>query len=1044
MSRKRGAFLLVASVMLIWGCSKVENVGIDALSERFADPPRESRPMVWWHWMNGNITKDGIRKDLEWMDSAGIRGFHQFDAALQTPQVVDKRLVYMTPEWKEAFRYALDVADSLDMEVDIASSPGWSHSGGPWVEKKDAMKKVVWREMTLQGGNCYEGPLPEPFKDPGYFQNAKATEYLEVDAPEDGMYEDIAVIAMRLPDEDRTLVPSSIETSGGTFDFESLSDGDFSTGGKVKARGGDCWIEYRFDSPVTVRSLVVADQGGRGPISFKADGKEVANFPMSAVSEQTLSFEPVTAETFRLDITVIPRSKLLELLGLNPADGGVNLTEFRLCSVSRVNRAEAKAAFTTMERLYDYPTIDDGLNYPSEVIDLTSRYKDGQLSWDVPEGNWRVFRFGWSLTGKMNAPAPPEATGLEVDKLDPKAWASYFEQYLTMYKDAAGGSLDKIDYLLTDSWEAGNANWTASLPDEFHSRRGYDLLPWMPALAGYIVGSADETEKFLLDWRETLAELLAENFDRLTDLLHSYGLKGRYSESHEGGRAMVADGMDIKRRADIPMSAIWTPGAMMGSPIVTALADMRESSSVSHIYGQKYVAAESMTAVGLYAQAYTYCPGNLKPVADLEFASGVNRIIVHESAHQPRDDFFPGVGLSITGQWFNRHETWAGQARSWTDYLSRTSFLLAEGVNVADFLVYYGEDTNITARYAGGEIDIPQGFSYDFVNPYALLNVIEYKDGRFVAPSACSWPVLVLDADFISDPIQRKLDEWRSSGARICTLEELKTLKLDADVETESDIRFVHRRVKDGEIYWISKPSDEFETVSLSFRQSGQTVSVWDAETGEIYAADYLDDGERTSVSFKMSPNDAKFFIFSKHLPKAAVGETFTATDDLSEFKRKSLSVGGPWHVTFEKSLGAPESADFPELKSYTLSENPGIRYFSGTASYTRTVDIEKVPEHLVLNLGDVRNIAEIYVNGNPVRTLWKVPYSAEITDFVTTGSNLLEIRVTNLWPNRLIRDAQLPEKDRITHITYPFYSPEDSLLDGGLLGPVTLDYFCY
>lgn len=1031
MNYRLGWLLVVASACLLGACSRGEQVSVKELAAHFADPPRESRPMVWWHWMNGNITKDGIRKDLEWMDRAGIRGFHHFDAALQTPQVVDNRLIYMTPEWKDAFRYALEVADSLDMEVGIASSPGWSHSGGPWVKQKDAMKKVVWREMQLPGGSHFEGPLPDAFTDPCFFQNAKALEYLEVKAPEEGYYEDIAVLALKLPEEDKPLVPSSIRTSGGKFTFADLSDGDLLTGGKVEAKDGACWIEYHFDHPITVRSLIVADQGGRGPISFKADGKEITNFPLSAVSEQTISFEPVTASVFRLDITLIPRSMLLQLLGLNPAEGGVGLTEFRLSGVSRVNRAEAKAAFTNLENLNEYPTPQDGINYYSEVQDLTDNYKNGILTWDIPEGNWKVFRFGWSLTGKMNAPAPAEATGLEVDKLDPEAWEHYFKQYLDMYKDAAGGSLDKIDYMLNDSWEAGNANWTPSLPAAFKARRGYDLLPWMPALTGHVVGSAEATEKFLLDWRETLEELLAENFDRLTDLLHSYGLKGRYSESHEGGRAMVADGMDIKRRADIPMSAIWTPGVMMGSPIVTALADMRESSSVAHIYGQRFVAAESMTAVGMNGQAYSYYPGNLKPVVDLEFASGVNRIIVHESAHQPLDDYCPGVSLSITGQWFNRHETWAEQAKPWTDYLARTSYLLSEGRNVADFLVYYGEDTNVTARYADGEIGLPKGYNYDFVNPYALLNVIEYKNGSFVAPSGNSWKVLVLDADFISDKIQQHLDAWKAAGARICTLNELDCSGIAPDVETSADIRYVHRSVRDGEIYWISKPSDKFETVSLSFRCNGFVPSVWDAETGDILSVNYVVENGRIVVEIPMTPNDAKFVVFAKQ----SMGKRPVILSGSEE----SVVLDGPWSVRFQEGRGASASVLFPELISYTESKDPGIKYFSGTATYTTVFTLSELPEHIILDLGDVQNIAEVIVNGHPVRTLWKVPYKADITDYATIGTNALAVRVTNLWPNRLIRDAQLPEGERLTHTTYPFYGPDDPLRDGGLIGPAQI-----
>ena len=723
----RKGILTAACLALVVACEKQEQVNLSSLQQHFADPPRESRPMVWWHWMDGNITRDGIRKDLEWMDRAGIRGFQMFDAALATPQVVDRRLVYMTPEWKDAFRYALDIADSLEMEVGIASSPGWSHTGGPWVKPEDAMKKVVWREMEVEGRQHFEGKLPEGYDNAGAFQNVGALALMGEEGYKERMYEDIAVVAMKMPEEDEFLHPSSFTVSGGKGSLERLTDNDLSTGFRILPRDGICRIEYRFDEPVTVRSLVVADEGGRAAMAFKADGNLVCELPLSAVSQQTVSFEPVTASRFSLEMQLVNPSIILSLLGVHIADA-LTLNEFRLSGVTRVNQAEAKAGFLSLEDLQAHPTPDDGVIRDVETLDLTALCKDGVLSWDVPEGRWMVYRFGWSLTGKKNAPAPEEATGLEVDKLDPDAWKRYVNGYLDMYEEAAGGSLDKIAYLLTDSWEAGNENWTPRMREEFLKRRGYDLLPWLPAIAGDIVGSVSATEKFLLDWRLTLEEMVAESFDSLTELVRGRGLKGRYSESHEGARALLADGMDIKRKADVPMSAIWTPGAVVGSPIVTAMADMRESASVSHIYGQKYVAAESMTAVGLFGQAYSYYPGNLKPVVDLEFASGVNRIVIHESAHQPSDEKVPGLSLSITGQWFNRHETWAEQARPWTDYLARTSYLLSQGNNVADILIFYGDDTNITARYGHGELEkLPRGYNYDFVNPYALLNAVTYK-----------------------------------------------------------------------------------------------------------------------------------------------------------------------------------------------------------------------------------------------------------------------------------------------------------------------------
>ena len=1028
------SILIAAGLVLMAACAKHSEVSVSELQRHFVDPPRESRPMVWWHWMDGNITKDGIRKDLEWMNRAGIRGFHLFDAALATPRVVDRRLVYMTPEWKDAFRYALDKADSLDMEVGIASSPGWSHTGGPWVRPEDGMKKLVWREMDVEGGQLFEGKLPEGYDNAGSFQNVGGLAYLGVENNAERLYEDIAVVAIKTPEEEEVLHPSSFTVSGGKGGIETLTDKDLSTGLRVLPKDGVCRIEYRFDHPVTVRSLVVADEGGRGEMIFKADGVTVCELPLSAISEQTVSFAPVTASRFSLEMQIIPPSVVLSLLGIKIADA-LTLNEFRISGVTLVNQAEAKAGYLALQDLQAHPTPDDGAAYAPQAIDLTEFFKDGILRWNVPEGRWKIYRFGWSLTGKKNAPAPAEATGLEVDKLDPDAWERYVNGYLDMYKDAAGGSLEKIHYLLTDSWEAGNENWTPRMREEFTVRRGYDPLPWFPAIAGVVVDSVSATEKFLLDWRLTLEELVAENFDRLTDLVKARGLQGRYSESHEGARAFLADGMDVKRTATIPMCAIWTPGTVVGSPLVTAIADIRESASVSHIYGQQYVAAESMTAVGLFGQAYSYYPGNLKPVTDLEFASGVNRIIIHESAHQPLDEKYPGVGLSITGQWFNRHETWAEQARPWTDYLARTSYLLSQGRNVADILVFYGDDTNITARYGHGELEkLPKGYNYDFVNPYALLNAISFKNGRFTAPSGNSWQVLALDADIVSDKVQAQIDAWRAQGARICTLAELSMDGIPADVVSTRDINYVHRSVADGQYYWVSNPSDDFATIDLSFRAKGRHVSIWDPETGEISPCEFVIADGRTLVTWNAQPNDAKFFVFSGKELASSHSELACH----SERSEESL-LSGPWDISFQEGRGAPPEAVFDTLHSFSEDQDPGIRYFSGTASYRKDFTIEGPVERTFLSLGDVQNIAEVIVNGKSVCTLWKVPYDVDITDHLKEGANTLEIRVTNLWPNRLIGDAALPEAERLTYIGFPFYKATDPLRPAGLIGPVKL-----
>src|SRR5246127_3032496 len=230
----------------------------DPLMTGFQNPPEDARPRVWWHWMNGNITQEGIKLDLEWMHRVGLGGFQNFDAALQTPQVVDKRLVYMTPEWKDAFKYATTLADQLGMEEAIAGSPGWSESGGPWVPGSEGMKKYVWSETYVEGGKPFSGILAHPPSNTGAFQKITSTDPWAgpnaVKIPK--FYADAAVVAYRRSKVDVCLESSHprITASGGSPDFSLLTDGDLekTTGVPIPPAGSVSWIQYEFAQPQTI------------------------------------------------------------------------------------------------------------------------------------------------------------------------------------------------------------------------------------------------------------------------------------------------------------------------------------------------------------------------------------------------------------------------------------------------------------------------------------------------------------------------------------------------------------------------------------------------------------------------------------------------------------------------------------------------------------------------------------------------------------------------------------------------------------------------
>ena len=1102
--------LLLFVFLLLSAISFSQPVSKDSLYKNFAAPPSSAKPRVWWHWMNGNITKDGIRKDLEWMSHSGIGGFQNFDAGLTTPQIVKERLVYMTPGWKDAFRFAAKLADSLHLEMAIAGSPGWSESGGPWVPAKDGMKKIVWREIRVKGEQAFTGSLPKPSATSGVFQNLPIPEEIfslsaKTAAPPE-YYEDVAVIAYRIPVADVSVneLSPKITSSGGSFALAQLTDGDLAATNLLPSDSvkGYAWIQYEFAQPQTIKAISVVGGGSRSPFGLTGQSEDrslqvsddginfrrISFLPLGVIPQQTITIPPTTAKYFRVTFKNPPPPFDFGAItgsGIKPpkAPAGTDIAEIVLHPVTRINHFEEKAGFAaaTDLNLHTTPATNDAIS-ESDVIDLTTKMNaDGSLNWTPPSGEWRIVRFGYSLTGKQNHPASPEATGLEVDKLDATAVKNYFENYLNQYKDATGGLMGKkgLQYVVTDSYEAGQETWTPKMREEFKKRRGYDLLPWMPVLTGVIIKSTEASEQFLWDYRKTISELLAENhYDQLTNILATYGMK-RYSESHENGRVFIGDGMDVKRKAAVPMSAMWTPG-IGGSSLTMAQADIRESASVAHIYGQNLVAAESLTAIGLGGNAWSYSPEKLKPTADLELASGLNRFVIHTSVHQPVDDKIPGLGLSIFGQWFNRHETWAGQAKAWTDYLARSSYLLQQGKFVADIVYYYGEDNNITSLFGGSLPNIPEGYNYDFINADALINLLSVKNGKLVTPSGMSYRVLVLDSNAMkmSLPVLRKIEKlvkdgatvagikpvsaaslsdnqnefnklvneiWSSSNARVSSdkplNEVLNAMNVIADFtynkpQPDTKLLFVHRTLADREIYWINNRTSRRETVNANFRVTGKLPVLWHPETAKTETVSYNIANGITTVALTLQPNDAVFVVFKDKAVKTSV--TLPVTEE-----KQLLSIEGSWNVSFQKDRGAPASATFDHLVSYTDNSEAGIKYFSGTATYAKTVTAEKNwfanNVALWLDLSDVKDLAEVIVNGKSLGIVWKQPFLVDVTGALKAGENKIEIKVTNLWVNRLIGDAQPEVTNKITYTTMPFYQANSKLLPSGLLGPVRI-----
>jgi hypothetical protein len=1124
-SRSRNLLLTGILGMFCLGLAAAQNAS-DSLRSGFENPPEGARPRVWWHWMNGNITKEGIKLDLDWMHQVGLGGFQTFDAALSTPQVVKERLVYMTPEWKDAFKYAIEVGDHYGMEMAIAGSPGWSESGGPWVPPSEGMKKYVWSKTVIEGGRPFDGKLASPPETTGAFQNIGIHDALgsgPENKPAPQFYADSVVVAYRQPETDVPLdsLHPTITASGGSPDVAMLSDGDLSksTGIPIPPAGQKAWIQYAFAQPQTIRAVTLVTNdpsrivamiyGIAAPekaLEASDDGESwhtVAQLATGESPETTVSFPAVTAKYFRVTfLRVPPPPPPAWARGVDPKSFGLRYgtapTQYEIAELvlhpgARVNHFEEKAAFVPTPDLYEYATPSVGPNdsvKKSGVIDLTSKVRsDGTLDWTPPPGRWVVLRFGYSLLGITNHPATAEATGLEVDKLNGQDVRKYMENYLNSYKNTVGPDMmgkRGIEYVINDSWEAGSQNWTDNMIADFKRLRGYDPVPWMPVLTGEVVGSAADSDRFLWDFRKTIADLIAdEHYGVLENVLHEWHM-GHYGESHESGRAFVADGMEVKKFNEVPMSAMWTQTPGANNIQYDYNADDRESASVAHIYGQNIAAAESMTAA---AAPWAWSPATLKPTADQEFLNGINRFCIHESAHQPLVNKKPGLTLGPFGQWFNRNETWADEAGAWVTYLARNSYMLQQGHFGADVIYFYGEDSNLTAIYNKKSPDLPAGYGFDYVNADALIHVLKVDgNGNITTPGGTTYRILGLAAysRHMSLPVLRAIHQLVTDGATVAgekptddpsladnqsefhsladdlfgdgtgvhhvgkgtvyagqtVAAALTAMHVSPDFTytsqsgSEANLKFAHRKLQDGDIYFVDNRSNDPATVDAVFRVAGRAPQLWHSETGNSEPASYSIADGRTTVPLKLGPWGTVFVVFRE--PTSRKSWTAPAQEET-----QLATVEGAWKVAFPPDWGAPPSITLDQLASWSANSDDGVKYFSGTATYTKTINAPSSWFHrgarIWIDLGDVKNLAEVTVNGKPLGEVWHTPYRVDATTALHPGANELSIKVTNAWVNRLIGDQQPGVTKKYTFADVKPYQADSPLLASGLLGPVTV-----
>ena len=1026
------------------------------LVQGFTAPPNEARPNVMWWWLNSAISEKGITRDLEEMARQGIGGALIFDAApvdRWKPKDVAPAPVgppFMSERWRELFRHAIKESDRLGIELGVSITSGFN-AGGPWVTPEYGQQEIVWSELIVD--SAMTGPIKLPLPaGPVFGEQGELLNYSELkvnndlERGADGFplhYRDIAVLAIPL----EKVNPKS---AGKIPDIKTSS-------GRLKN-----W------SLKSVHSF---------------DYKESKGFDFGMVYE---SIEDVPGEP----------------------------------------------------QINTHSIVD-----VSDFLD-----ESGMLNWQVPKGKWMLLRFGHTHTGIRLQATNPNNQGLAMNHLSKEAARRHFDEIaLKMLDDIKSVNGQNPVYFYLDSWEVRIANWTAEFRQEFQDRRGYDMTPYLPVLAGMIVDNRDISNRFLHDYRMTIGDCIADNYyGAFAELSHENGMQYR---AEMATTPLPIDMLKCLGRVDLPFGEFWTE---------TDLPDGRnedwermfgkQAASAAHIYGLPYAAAEALTVIQKH---WEHSPFQLKKTVDQAFCSGLNRLMIHTFTHSSPEVRAPGYEY-FAGTHFNPQITWWDQAHAFTGYISRSQYLLQQGHFVADVCYYQGDQIPAFVPMKQIQPGLGAGYDYDIINTEVLMTRLSVIDGWLVLPDGMRYRLMVLpDSDMMNPMVLQKIADlveqgatiigrrpsrayglqnyphndslivnlaaklWSDcdgytirqksygSGRIICNIPERKVLIEDgilpdfeySSVNTDAKIDFIHRRIADSggeiDIYFVINSKDIWEEVDCTFRIDDRKPELWDAATGEIDEnIIYHQEKGRTNLPLRLAPYGSAFIVFRKRgAPVSVVGirpisnsvvlndadrveeipvvdvvsldknrlvtEAWRSGEYLIELSdgrdistdsivvRTPLTIEGPWEIKFPEDLGAPESAMFTRLISWTDSENEGIKYFSGTAVYCTefSIDSDLISEETVfyLDLGAVKDLAEVSLNNQKLPVLWKPPYRVNITLWLRAGKNKLAVAITNLWPNRLIGDQKLPPEERIGFTNIAKFTKDSPLLESGLIGPVQI-----
>ena len=997
------------------------------------------KPWTFWYWMYGAVTEEGIKADLKAMKDVGLGGCYLMPirGSEERPEYQGQANAMSENFWKMV-DCALEQADELNLDMGIHVCDGFALAGGPWIKPEESMQKIVFCDTIVRGGqHRFKMQKPEHYKD--YYQDIAVYAYPVSDVNVETFAMRYADMQPKYPLKGNKMVTCSPEVT--------VNDKG------VYCADNPCWIQYELPKPSLIFTVEIEPSGNNiqcQRLTVKASDDGVVFHEVTKLTpprqgwqntgyNTSLSIPPTRAKYFRLEWTPAgtePGAEDLDAAKWKPV---LRVKNIYLCTLPVVNSWEGKTGLVWRDAP-DMPATYLNRKQRTHLYQITTtQIQNDMVDINLMGGTWRILRMGYTSTGHTNATAGG-GKGLECDKFSRKAVEKQIENWFGKFMERPHH--DVIKYMHIDSWECGSQNWSPTFANEFARRRGYNLLPLLPVMAGVPI---DNAETYLRDVRKTIDELKNEAFfATVTEMAHKYGVQ---VSSECVAPTMMSDGMRHYQYVDIPMGEFW-----LNSPTHDKPNDMLDAISGAHIYGKNIVQAEGFTEVrGVWDET----PAVVKPLLDRNFALGMNRLFFHVNTHNPWLDRKPGMTLDGIGLFFQRDQTWFPEAKGFVKYITRCQELLQKGNPVVDIAVYAGEDLPIRAftpdklvkmlpgvfgaqrvaaekarmenagqpmeespvgvRHSAGILDMKDwinplhGYQYDSMNKDALL----YRAFNYKA-------LVIPEGVMVSNEVKKRINELRKEGVLIIDkpYQHAMLEGISPDVNLPEGIAYTHRSDNGEEIYFLSNQTNQLQTFAPTFRQ--------DKGNGVIYYPQ-SDDKYAFQGSITLVPYESVFVIFGssmnvKPYPKERVKVALDGNE------------GTTYDISFKESKVTLKNQS---LFDWSKHSNDKVRYFSGHARYTTkwTVKNKKaVKNRAWIAFPDVKDIAHVWVNGKDCGYAWTYPYEVEVTGALKKGSNKIEIEVVNTWHNALkgLDAGKAPYEGIWTNAKYR--TKGDALLPAGLI----------